>query len=133
MGWTMPLSRIDAASSSIRSGAIAARGWNGLGSRLSVGASRASRREASGSVSGRSADSPLPSAFLLMRHQLLRQLQIGLGPPRPDVVEKDRLAEARRFPELDVPRDRRAEDLLLEMLADLGHDLLGQVRPLVHH
>src|SRR5512146_3332090 len=97
------------------------RGWKGFGSRLSTGTSVSDADGGGGSDPGRSADSPLPSAFLFMSHQLLGELQIGLRPARPDVVEKDRLAEARRLAELDVPRNRGGEDLLLEVLAYLPH------------
>src|SRR5687767_10070962 len=128
MGCTIPLSRMDAASSSRRAASMAVRGWSGLGSRLPAGTSSAccgGALEASGS--GRSAESPLPSAFLFMSHHFLGQVEVRLGPARADVVEEDRLPEARGLSQPHAARDRRAEHLVLEMRADLAHDLLGQV------
>src|SRR4029079_17937647 len=136
MGCTIPLSRMDAASSLRRAGSMAERGWNGLGSRLATGASLAwstAEGTAAGSGSGSSAESPLPSAFLFMSHHFLGEVQVGLRPPGLDVVEEDRLAEARSLPQAHGPRDRGPEDLVLEVLADLAHDLLSEVRALVHH
>src|SRR5262249_19245024 len=134
IGCTIPLSRMDAASSPRRTASIAERGWNGLGSRLATGASSGdSTGAAAGSGSGSSAESPLPSAFLFMGPHFLGQVQVGFRPLGPDVVEEDRLAEARRLSEPHGARHRRAEDLLLEVPADLARHLLGEVRALVDH
>src|SRR5262249_25728300 len=115
MGWTIPFSRMEAASSSSRAASMPARGWKGLGSRLCVGTSEETSRGLSPSGSGRRAESPLPSAFLFMAHELLGQVQVGLGPLRPDVVEQDRLTEARGLPQADAPRHHRLEHLVLEV------------------
>src|SRR5688572_16671993 len=134
MGCTIPLSRIDAASSSRRAASMATRGWNGLGSRLPTGTSYVRSGGAPGaSGSGRRAESPLPSAFLFMSHHFLGQVEVGLGPARADVVEEDRFPEARGLAQPHAARDRRVEHLVLEMGADLAHDLLGEVGALVDH
>src|SRR5260221_8128216 len=136
MGCTIPLSRMEAVSSLRRAGSRAERGWNGLGSRLATGASLARSTAGgagAGSGSGSSAESPFPRAFLFMSHHFLGEVQVGLRAPGLDVIEQDRLAEARGLPQAHGPRDRGPEDLVLEVLADLAHDLLGEVPPLVHH
>src|SRR5688572_1933578 len=112
----MPLSLSDAASSSRRPASMAERGWKGFGSRRSTGTSWAPSAGAlGGSGSGRSAESPFPSAFLFMSHHFLGQLQVGLGPAGADVVEEDRLSEARRLAQAHAARDGRLEDLVLEV------------------
>src|SRR5262245_48006731 len=152
MGWTMPLSRMEAASSWSRAGSIAVRGWRGLGSSVAIGTSAADVSAESGvpSGSGRSAERPLPRAFRLgpfiarsrssgeegelpVGHDLLGELEVGLRPPRADVVEEDGLPEAGGLREADAPRHLDLEHLVTEVLLDLGHHLLGEVRPLVHH
>src|SRR6185436_1568905 len=47
--------------------------------------------------------SPLPSAFLFMLHELLRQVEVRLGASGSNVVQEDRFAVAGRFTEADVP------------------------------
>src|SRR5688500_2256811 len=134
MGWTIPLSWMEAASSPSRTASTAVRGCSGLGSSRSMGTSAAASPGPGGpSGSGRSAESPLPSAFLFMGHHFLGKVQVGLGPLRPYVIENNRFTETGGLPETNAPGDRGPEDLVLEVPADLGHHLLGQVRPLVHH
>src|SRR5260221_14755929 len=59
--------------------------------------------------------SPLPSACLFMTaDHLAGQVEIRLGSLGTDIVEHDRLAEARRLPQTDVARNDRLVDLLLE-------------------
>src|SRR5262245_54743193 len=126
MGWTMPLSRRESASSWRRPASTPIRGWCGFGSRLAVGSSIPAPPEGAGSGSGRSAESPLPSAFLFMGHHFLGEVQVGLGPLRPYVIEDYGFTEAGRLPEADAAGHRGLEDLVLEVPPDVGHDLLGQ-------
>src|SRR5512139_1956357 len=115
----MPLWRIDAANSSSAASVMTVRGWKGLGSRRSTGSCRVAPSPAGtvacGSGSGRRALSPLPSAFLFMRDELLRQLQVGLAALGPDVVEKDGLAEAGGLAQADTAGHRGTENLVLEV------------------
>src|SRR4029453_18610280 len=112
MGCTIPVSFSEAASSCSRGRSKMVRGWNGLGSRLSSGTEDAvSAGTSADSGSGRSAESPLPSAFLFMGHHFLGEVQVGLGAPGLDVVEEDRLAEARGLPQAHGARDGGPEDL----------------------
>src|SRR5262245_12100161 len=65
--------------------------------------------------------------------QLLRELEIGGGASRVDVVEQDRLAVARRLAEAHVPRNRAPEDALAEVRAHLILDLAAQVGAAIEH
>src|SRR6185436_2892790 len=77
--------------------------------------------------------SPLPNAFLFMRHELPGEAEVRLGPPRSDVVEHDRLAVAGRLSQADIARDDRLVDPLAEDGADLFDDLAREVRAVVGH
>src|SRR5688572_9407892 len=134
IGCTIPLSWIEAASSPRRAGFMAVRGWTGFGSSAAVGTSAAeSGRAGAGSGSGRRAESPLPSAFRFMAHHFLGQVQVRLGALRPYVIENNRLTKTGGRPQAHAAGNGGGEDLVLEVVADLAGDLLGQVGPLVHH
>src|SRR5688500_5025438 len=131
MGCTIPDSCREAASSERRSLSNALRGWSGFGSRSSMGTSAAvSAESAVGSGSGRSADRPLPSAFLFMGHDFLGEVEIGLGPLRPYVVEQYRFTKAGGLGEPDAAGHNGTEQTILEVRLRLRPDLLREVVPL---
>src|SRR5262245_5958683 len=132
MGCTMPLSRMEAASACSAAASMPSRGWKGFASSLSTGTSAACST-ADGSGSGRRAESPLPSAFLFMRHHFLGQVQVGLGPLGPYVIEQYGFAEAGGLGQPHAARDDGAVHLVLEVLPDLDAHLLGQVGAVVGH
>ncbi len=95
------------------------RGWKGIGLEARRPAPRPRSTSGDGGVlqaraGGRRAPCRAPSlrpfmgeqGELAVGHDLLGEVQVGLGPLRPDVVEEDRLAEARRLGQADAPRDR---------------------------
>src|SRR5688572_19502908 len=108
----MPLSWMEAASSSRRASFMAERGCTGFGSRASIGTSAAvSGLAGAGSGSGRRAESPLPRAFRFMAHHFLGQVQVRLGALRPYVIENNRFTEAGGLAQADAAGDRGGEDL----------------------
>src|SRR5262249_11788147 len=132
-GWTMPFSRID----STRPWSVpkSLRGWYGLGwmrsmSSISMPESVLTAADASGMRLLR----PFPSACLfIVADHLARQVHVGLGAFRLDVVEKYGAAEARRLPQTDVARNDALVDLFLEEFTDVVHDLAAEVGPVVEH
>lgn len=58
---------------------------------------------------------------------------VGLGSDGCDVVEDDRLPEARGFGEPDVPGDDGLEDFRPEIFARIGGDLPGEIEACVVH
>src|SRR5512139_2548505 len=99
----MPFSLIDAASPS-RS-LNCRRGWLRFGEIRST-SSMTSPSRCSMGASGIRELRPLPSAlrFPLMADDFPREIQVRLRPFAANVVEHDRFAEARRFPQADVTR-----------------------------
>ena len=65
--------------------------------------------------------------------ELLRQGQVGVSTPGPDVVQENRLAVTRRLAQSDVAGHDRFVDLVAEHRADFIHDLLGQIGAFVEH
>src|SRR5262249_27006387 len=59
--------------------------------------------------------------------EFARQLEIGLGPLRFDVVGEDRLAEGGSLAQPDVAGNHRLENAISEMLADVFCDLPREV------
>src|SRR5262245_32196568 len=120
MGWTIPVSLSDAASSASRPGSNTVRGWNGFGSRLEMGTVDVdSGGVSAGSGTGRSAESPLPSAFLFIGHDFLREIQVRLGASRPYVIEQYWFTETGRLGQPHAARHHAAEQAVLEELPGL--------------
>src|SRR3990170_843248 len=111
IGWMIPFSLMDVASPS-RSTII----------RPSLGSAWGS---------GISELRPLPRAFLFpfMVDDFPCEVEVGLGAFASNVVEHDRLAEAGRLAQPDVPRDDGLKDLLFEVAPNLVHHLSRQVGP----
>src|SRR5512145_2705324 len=137
IGWITPCSLMDAASSLSRSSLKVFRGWNSFGTILSSSISMMPRAFFSFSPStersGIRAPSPLPSACFCMAQHLFCKIKITLGAARPDVVEQDRLAVARRFAQGHVAMDHGFIHLAAEILAHFIGHLLGKVVPAVEH
>src|SRR3989304_1844869 len=107
-------------------GSKLARGWNGEESITPTGSSWGPARGAgraatcwvdkaggcSGatSISRSNALSPLPSAFLVMVQDLLRELRVGHGAAGIGFVQKNRFAVAGGFGQPDAAGDDGAED-----------------------
>ena len=58
-----------------------------------------------------SAPSPLPSAFLVIKDDLLSKVGVTLGPFAVNVVKNDRFAETRRLGKAHISRNESLEDL----------------------
>ena len=59
------------------------------------------------------------SGALVILEDLLGELDVTLRATRPDVIEKDGLAVARRFGQADTARDDGPKDLFAEELAEV--------------
>src|ERR1700719_3725808 len=102
----MPLARIEAASSSRRSGSKTVRGCIGLGSIESIGRCVGA---AAGVLTraGRRAERPLSNTLrcssvpLVILENLLREPDVALGRPGPGIVHKDRFSVTWRFSQPD--------------------------------
>src|SRR6185295_14701193 len=145
-GWTIPLARIDAASSSRFCVRKRRRGWTGLGSIeltgsvvVGLAASGAVGCETGAGREGSSAESPLPSALrglsvaLLIRENLLGEADVAFCPFRSRIVHQDGLAETRRLRQPNATRNDRLEDFVLKELLQVVSDLTRQVGALVIH
>src|SRR5688572_20054033 len=102
-------------------------GWFGFGLMAVIGSSiDAATVPASEELDSR-APNPRPSPCRLdMRKHLLGELQIGNGSGRPQIVEHDRLAMARRLGQPDISGDHSGEDLISQVALHLGFDLSRQ-------
>src|SRR5512139_3235427 len=137
MGWMMPCTLMDAASSLSGSSLNTFRGWYSFGTILSSSISWMPRAFLSLSSredrSGMSAPSPLPSACFCMAQHILGQIEIALGALRADIIEQHRLAVARRLAQGHVAVDHGLVDLAAEVFPDLLGHLLGKIVPSVVH
>src|SRR5947199_9914350 len=123
-GWSIPCWRSESASAAISAGSKCRRGWNGFGSIWSTGtwtrSARSSEPPGSNPPSSRPrrASRPRPRRRLLFTVDYLHdEFGIGPGPPGPGRVIEDALAVAGRLADVDVARDRRAENRLVEVPA----------------
>src|SRR5262245_59792378 len=128
----IPFSLMEAASPS-RSLKVP-RGWNLLGTILSTSTIMSPSLD-SGGGSGIRELRPRPSAFRFpfMVDDFPREVEIALGTFTANVVEHDRLAEARRFSEPDVAGNDGLENLISEMGTDFLNHLAGQIGAIVIH
>src|SRR3990172_11890544 len=76
---------------------------------------------------------PRPSPRLFMGQDLPCEIEVRERAARPEIVEHDRLAVARRFGQAHVARDDGVEDLAREVAVDLVADLEREARPAVEH
>src|SRR2546428_8056113 len=100
-----PELRIDAVSSDKPIESKDFLGWLGFGATESIGTSRSVSPSAG--VDESRAPRPRPSPRLFMAQHLARQVEVGERPARPDIVEDDRLAVARRLGQADTPGNDR--------------------------
>src|SRR5690348_7759018 len=82
---------------------------------------------------GISAPMPLPSPLGRATAYLLGQLLVGHRAPRRRVEGADGLPEGWGLAQSDGSRDHVATDAVTEVLANLSHDLVGQLGPGVVH
>src|SRR6186713_3296742 len=61
------------------------------------------------------------------------EAQVALARPRFDVVEEDRLSEARSLGQTNAPWNRGLEHLVSEVASYVRRNLLGEIRPIVPH
>src|SRR3954447_5349642 len=158
IGWTMPRSRIEAASPPRSPSANFLRGLRGFGRRNSTGTLRAPRARSTTAASSTSpirAARPRPSRNLVASSAIAApfscsaasgrlerpfapddlggEAQIGLGAGAFQVVEQHRLAVRGRLRDPDVARDHGLVDLLAHELAHVGNDLAREVVARVEH
>ena len=76
---------------------------------------------------------PVASTDQRALDELVGDGEVALGARAAQVVQQHRLAVARRLGQPHVARHRRLEDLVAEVLGDLGADLVGQVHAAVEH
>src|SRR5262245_52624094 len=126
---------MDAVSSLRAASSKRVRGWNGLGPMSPTGSWRGAppRSSLTSATGGMRASSPLPSAFLCMVQDLLRQLAIAFSACTVWVVEHDRLAERRGLAEAHIARNDSLVNSLSKELTGFVGDLLRQVEPGVEH
>src|SRR3954454_324223 len=130
----MPLVSIDSASAVSASGSNLVRGWPGLGLIRSTGRSRRSPASPELELSGRIAERPRPMPLLVplaTGDELLRQRPVGDGAARRGGVLGHGETIARGLGDADAARDHRREDHPVEVIAQLGLDVLSQPGALV--
>src|SRR5215469_10556186 len=88
---------------------------------------------ACGSGSRMSAPSPRPSAFLGIDDYLLGELRIALCPFTMDIIENNRLTEARSLGQTDISWDYALKDLGSKEASEVGGHLTRERCSLVIH
>src|SRR3712207_717316 len=131
-GWSMPTSRIEAASSLIPASGKLRRGWRVFGRIAEIGSS-SNLSPPTLSPVAMSAESPRPNPLLPTAQYLLGYCLVCLGPCAPGGVERDRQTEAGRLAQAHVPGYDRLEHPLTEEGSHLFGYLMGQVGARVEH
>src|SRR3712207_299846 len=131
-GWSIPTSRIEAASSLMPASGKLRRGWLEFDRIAEIGSSSNFNPPALSPVAMR-AESPRPSPLLPTAQYLLGDCLIRLGAGTLGGVERDRQPEARCLAQPHVPGYYRLEYPLTEERTHFLGNLMGQVRARVEH
>src|SRR5215218_663664 len=131
-GWSIPTSRIEAASSLMPVSGKLRRGWRVLG-RIAETGSSSNFNPPTLSPVAMSAERPRPSPLLPTAQYLLGYGRIRLRPATLGSVERDRQPETRRFAQAHVPGYDRVEHAIAEEGAYLLRYLVGEVGAGIEH
>src|SRR5262249_46079477 len=82
---------------------------------------------------GQSSGGPPIRRALVSPENLMSEGEVALTTLRLDVVQEDRLAEARGLAQTDVPGHDRFEHQVLEVAANIVCYLVGDVGPAIEH
>src|SRR3712207_5765122 len=136
MGWSTPSSRIEAAKAWSDSSSKMVRGWLRLGSIAPNGKSTSVPSESAAERPSLGISDPRPLPSPLRRctaAHLLRQLPVGERAARARIEGDDRLTERGSLGEAHGAGYHVAADLRPEVVPNLVHDLVGELRAGVVH